>query len=114
NNSESAIVATLNAGNYTAVVRGANNSTEIAVVEAFDLDSIQTSTLANIATRGFIQTGDNVMVGGFIYQGGIGATNVVVRGIGPSLRAVGITNPLIDPMLELHDQNGTTIASNDD
>jgi len=54
------------------------------------------------------------MIGGFIYQGGIGATNVVVRGIGPSLKAVGITNPLPDPTLELHDQNGNTIASNDD
>lgn len=114
NSNESAILATLNPGPYTAVVRGTNNSTGIALVEAYDLDPIQTSTLANIATRGFVQTADNVMIGGFIYLGGVGATTVVVRGIGPSLQAAGIANPLSDPTLELHDSNGATLASNDD
>lgn len=114
NDAESAIIATLAPGNYTAIVSGANNATGIAVVEVYDLDAIYPSTLANIATRGFIQTGDNVMIGGFIYLGGAGATKVVVRGIGPSLSAAGITNPLSDPTLELHDGNGTTISSNDD
>jgi hypothetical protein len=113
-NMESAIVATLASGSYTAVVRGASNDTGIAVVEAYDLDPIQTSTLANIATRGLVQTGDNVMIGGFIYLGGAGSTKVVVRGIGPSLGAAGIINPLPDPMLELHDGNGAIVASNDD
>ncbi len=69
---ESAIVATLNPGAYTAVVRGANGSTGIAVVEAYDLDAVGSSKLANIATRGSIQTGDNVMIGGFILGGGNG------------------------------------------
>jgi predicted outer membrane repeat protein len=115
NNAEAALIATLNPGvNYTAVVRGANNGTGIAVVEVFDLDPAQNSTLANISTRGFIQTDDNVMFAGFYYLGGPGATKVVVRGIGPSLAAVGITNPLRDPMLELHDANGATVAANDD
>jgi hypothetical protein len=114
NDAESAIVATLNPGAYTAVVRGANNSTGIAVVEAYDLDADRSSKLANIATRGSIQTGDNVMIGGFIVGGGIGPTKVLVRGIGPSLGAFGITSPLIDPMLELHDSNGVLIDSNDD
>lgn len=115
NDAEAAIVVTL-APNvpYTAVVRGANNGTGIAVVEAYDLDPVQTSTLANISTRGFIQTGDNVMIGGFILGGGTGATRVVVRGIGPSLGAFGITNPLVDPMLELYDANGAIIDANDD
>ncbi len=111
---ESAIIATLAPGNYTAVVAGANNATGIAVVEVYDLDAVYLSTLANIATRGFVQTGDNVMIGGFIYLGGAGATKVVVRGIGPSLAAAGITNPLANPTLELHDGNGTTISANDD
>jgi hypothetical protein len=114
NDAESAIVATLDPGAYTAVVRGANNTTGIAVVEAYDLDADRTSKLANIATRGSIQTGDNVMIGGFILGGGTGATKVLVRGIGPSLGAFGITNPLIDPMIELHDSNGALIDSNDD
>lgn len=114
NDAESAIIATLSPGAYTAVIHGANNSTGIAVVEGYDLDADESSKLANISTRGFIQTGDNVMIGGFILGGGTGATRVVVRGIGPSLGAFGITNPLVDPMLELHDANGAIIDSNDD
>lgn len=114
NDAESAIIAALSPGAYTAVVRGANNTTGIAVVEGYDLDADKSSRLANISTRGFVQTGDNVMIGGFILGGGTGASRVVVRGIGPSLGAFGITNPLIDPMLELHDSNGALIDSNDD
>jgi hypothetical protein len=111
---ESAIIATLNPGAYTAVVRGVNGTTGIALVEVYDLDADPASTLANISTRGFIQTGNDVMIGGFIYSGGVGATKVVVRGIGPSLAGTGILNPINDPMLELKDTNGTTVASNDD
>ena len=114
NDAESAMVVTLNPGPYTAVIDGANGSTGIAIVEVYDLDAVYSSTLANISTRGFIQGGDSVMIGGFIYLGGAGQTQVVLRAIGPSLAAVGITNPLSDPVLELHDGNGTTIASNDD
>jgi hypothetical protein len=114
NDAESAIIATLNPGAYTAVVRGANNSTGIAVVEAYDLDADMSSKLANISTRGFVQTGDNVMIGGFILGGGPGTTTIVVRGIGPSLGASGITNPLLDPMIEVHDANGAIVDSNDD
>jgi hypothetical protein len=114
NDAESAVVVELAPGAYTAVVAGANNTTGIALVEVYDLDPVPTSTLANIATRGFIQTGNDVMIGGFIYQGGAGATKVIVRGIGPSLGAVGISNPLVDPIIDLKDVNGTTVASNDD
>lgn len=110
---ESAIIAILAPGAYTAVVGGANNSTGIAVVEIYDLDAAQDSTLANISTRGFIQTGDSVMIGGFIYLGGVGTTNVVVRGIGPSLIPLGINNALTDPVLELFNANGTSVALND-
>lgn len=113
NDAESAIIATLSPGTYTAVVRGTNNTTGIAVVEGYDLDPDKSSKLANISTRGFIQTGNNVMIGGFIMGGGAGATRVVVRGIGPSLGAFGIANPLADPMLDLHDANGTLIDAND-
>jgi hypothetical protein len=112
-NLESAIVATLNPGSYTAVVRGASNETGIAVVEGYDLDPDPVSTLANISTRGYILKDDNVMIGGFIFGGGPGATKVVVRGIGPSLTAFGVSNPLADPNLELHNGNGTMVDSND-
>jgi predicted outer membrane repeat protein len=114
NDAESAILVTLNPGAYTAVVRGANNTTGIAVVEGYDLDADKTSTLANISTRGLVQTGDNVMIGGFIFGGGSAQTNVVVRGIGPSLAAFGINNTLSDPVLELHDANGRLVDANDD
>ncbi|MEY2564168.1 MAG: hypothetical protein QOH88_2361 [Verrucomicrobiota bacterium] len=115
NNAESALIATLNPGvNYTAVVRGVNNGAGIAVVEVFDLDPVQDATLANISTRGFIQTDDNVMFAGFYYLGGPGATRVVIRGMGPSLRAAGISNPLDDPVLELRDGNGALVVANDD
>lgn len=114
NDAESAMVLTLDPGVYTAVIGGANNTTGIAIVEIYDLDAVYPSRLANISTRGFIQAGDNVMIGGFIYLGGAGQTQVVLRAIGPSLSALGITNPLSDPILELHDANGGTVASNDD
>lgn len=114
NDAESAIVVTLQPGAYTAVVRGQNNSRGVALVEVFDLDPSPNSTLANISTRGLIRTGDNVMIGGFIFQGGPAATNVVVRAIGPSLAQAGIANSLANPMLELYNSSGTIVQSNDD
>ena len=116
NDLESAIVATLpaNSTGYTAIVRGVGNSTGIALVEAFDLDRAVDSKLANISTRGFVQTVDNVMIGGFIVLGPDPQT-VIVRAIGPSLaNAVPpVAGALADPMLELRDSNGALLASND-
>lgn len=112
-NAEPAIIATLNPGPYTAVVQGAAGGTGVAVVQVYDLDSSPVSTLANISTRGFVQTGDNVMFGGFIIQGGAGPTKIVVRGLGPSLAASGITNPVSDPALEVYNGNGALVSSND-
>ena len=112
---ESAIVTTLPANNssYTAIVRGYNNATGIGVVEAYDLDRATNSKLANISTRGFVNTGDNVMIGGLIIVGNTTA-NVIIRAIGPSLAAFGVPNALLDPTLELYDGNGTLLAFNDD
>jgi hypothetical protein len=109
---ESAIIATLQPGSYTAIVRGTNNTTGIALVESYDLDRTVDSKLANISTRGLVQTGDNVMIGGLIVQGSDPA-RVIIRAIGPSLANAGISNPLVDPTLELHDGSGALIASND-
>jgi hypothetical protein len=106
-------VATLQANvNYTAVVRGNDKNGGIGVVEAYDLDQLANSKFANISTRGFIETGNNVLIGGFIT--GNGVTKVLVRAIGPTLTNMGVTNPLQDPTLELKDGNGVTIRSNDD
>jgi hypothetical protein len=115
NDAEAAMIVTLAPGiPFTAVVRGANNGTGIALIEVYDLDAGPTSTLANISTRGAIQTGDNVMIAGTYILGGTGITNVVVRGIGPSLKASNIPTALDDPTLELHDSNGRTVMTNDD
>ena len=115
NGLESAIVATLPANNasYTAIVRGFGNGTGIGVVEGYDLDRTVDSKLANISTRGFVSTGDNVMIGGMIVVGTAPA-NVLIRAIGPSLVNFGVPNALPDPTLELRDGNGTLLASNDD
>jgi hypothetical protein len=110
--SESAIIADLPPGNYTAIVRGVNNTTGVALVEVYDLNPGASSNLGNISTRSFVQTGDNVMIGGFIVQG-TGPKRVIIRAIGPELTQFGITNPLADPILELHNQAGALMASND-
>ncbi|HZE13957.1 MAG TPA: PQQ-dependent sugar dehydrogenase, partial [Chthoniobacterales bacterium] len=109
---ESAIVATLQPGNYTAIMSGVGTNTGIGVVELFDLDQSAPANPANISSRGFVETGDNVMIGGFIIGGSQNRT-VLARAIGPSLTAVGVPNALQDPTLELHNSSGTTIASND-
>ena len=109
---EAVVAATLNPGSYTAVVRGLNSSSGVALVEAYDLSPAPDSKLANISTRGKVEGGDNVMIGGFIV-GGDQQTRVVVRAIGPSLANFGIGNALTDPTLELHDSNGAVIALND-
>ena len=111
NDLESAIVATLSANGsaYTAIVRGVNNTTGIGLVEAYDLERTVDSTLANISTRGLVQTGDNALIGGLIVLGQ-NPLRVIVRAIGPSLN---VTGKLADPTLELRDGNGALIRSND-
>ena len=82
-------------------------------LEIYDIDSAGDAMLANISTRGLVQTGDEAMIGGFILQGGTEESTVVVRAIGPSLTSFGIGNALADPTLELHDANGALIQAND-
>ena len=110
---ESAIIRTLDPGLYTAVVNGKNGATGVGLVEAYDLDLSATSQLGNLSTRGFVGTGTNVMIGGFILGGGGKEVNVVVRALGPSLTDFGVTGALADPTLELHDENGALIQDND-
>ncbi len=112
NNLESAILMSLNPGAYTAIVRGVNAGIGIGLVEVYDLDLTAESKLGNISTRAFVQTGNDVMIGGFIVSGP-DSGKVIVRAIGPSLVNYGITNPLQNPTLELHDHTGAVIASND-
>ena len=110
---ESAIIADLAPGNYTAIVRGVNNTTGVALVEVYDLNNTAGSLLGNISTRSFVQTDNNVMIGGFIVQG-TGAKRVIIRAIGPELSQFGVPDPLANPTLELHNAAGALIGSNDD
>jgi hypothetical protein len=109
---ESALVTTLDPGAYTVIVRGKDDGVGIAMVEAYDLDQTS-SELANISTRGFVDAGDNILIGGFIIDPAESA-RVIVRAIGPSLADSNVPDPLQDPILELHDGNGDTIKMNDD
>ena len=115
NDLESAIVMTLSPGAYTAILADKNNGPGVGLVEVYDLAQGSNSKLANISTRGFVDTGDNVMIGGFIVGGGSigGCARELVRAIGPSLSASGISGALQDTTLELYDGNGTSIATND-
>ena len=110
--SESAIIVNLAPGNYSAIVRGVSNTMGVALVEAYDLSPGTTSILGNISTRGFVQTGESVMIGGFTVQG-TGTKRVIIRAIGPELTQYGITNALANPTLELHNTAGALIGSND-
>ena len=109
---ESAILATLDPGAYTAIGPGKNDTSGVGLVEIYDIDQMARSQLANISTRGFVGTEGNVLIGGFILSNG-NDTHVLIRGIGPSLTAFRVPNALADPTLELHDSNGL-LASNDD
>jgi hypothetical protein len=111
---ESVILATLPPAAYTVVLKGVNNASGIGVVEIYDNDKSVDSDLGNISTRGFVLTGDNVMIGGFIMGGNNLPARIAVRALGPSLSAFGLTNVLVDPTLELHDANGAILAANDD
>jgi hypothetical protein len=109
---EAAILRTLDPNHYTAIVRGKDRGTGIGLIEAYDLDTSADSVLANISTRGFVETNDNVLFGGFIAGNQTGNTRILVRALGPSLKNI-LPNALDDTVLELHDRNGATVATND-
>ncbi|HEY3663262.1 MAG TPA: hypothetical protein VGL24_08945 [Chthoniobacterales bacterium] len=114
NDLESAIVAHLNPGTYTVILSGTNSGTGVGLVEVYDLGTTSGSELANLSSRGKVEVGENVMIGGFILGPSTAiSSSVVVRALGPSLTSTGVTDALSDPTLELHDSNGALIAAND-
>ena len=114
NNLESAIDTTLNPGAYTAIISGKNNTSGVGLVEVYDLSQAVPAKLANISTRAFVSTGDNVVIAGFILGNHTGNDRIAVRGLGPSLTAQGVPNALANPTLELRDSNGVLLIANDD
>jgi hypothetical protein len=111
NSLESAIMATLPPGSYTAIVRGVNSTTGVALIEAYEMDST-TTRLANVSTRGHVGINDDVLIGGFIISGSQ-SKPLIMRALGPSLSAAGVPGAMANPTLELHDSTGALIASND-
>jgi hypothetical protein len=114
NDLESAIDATLDPGAYTAIVKGKNGTSGVALIEVYDLDQAASSKLANISTRALVGTGDNIVIAGFVLGNSSASDGIVVRGLGPSLTGAGVPNVLADPTLELRDGNGTLLFSNND
>ncbi len=113
-NLEAAIEARLAPGAYTAVMRGNNNGTGVGLIEIYDLNPGAGSKLGNISTRAFVSTGDNIVIAGFVLGGNSAPDSVIVRGIGPSLTALGVPNALANPILELRDGNGAMVMGNND
>jgi hypothetical protein len=114
NDLESAILQILQPGNYTAVLAGKNGTTGVGLVEVYDISPGVSAELTNVSTRGFVGSGQSVMIGGFITSGGNGSTQVVVRGLGPTLTQFGVSGALADPMVTLVDGNGNVVKTNDD
>jgi hypothetical protein len=110
---EAAILATLQPGAYTAIQRDARGGTGVGLIEVYDVDPLASSRLINISTRGLVQTGNNVLIGGFSLAAGSGSNNAVVRALGPSLAPFGVNNALPDPVATLYDSNGNVITAND-
>lgn len=115
NDLESAIVATLNPGNYTGIIRGNNGGTGIGLIEVYDLDTAASSKLSNLSTRGFVgSTPGDAIIAGFILGNQSLPDRVIIRGLGPSLAANGVPNTLQNPTLELHNGDGTLLYTNND
>jgi hypothetical protein len=110
---ESVIFSTLVPAAYTAILSGKNNTAGVGLIEVYDGNPNSESQIGQISTRGFVQGGNNVMIGGFILGGSQADARIALRGLGPSLSQFGLNNVLADPTLEVRDANGTTLVAND-
>lgn len=115
NEKESALIKRLDPGNYTAIIRNADGTPGIGVVELYDLSSNDPAELGNLSVRADVQTGDNVLFNGIIMRGGT-PRRILFRALGPSIKANGTPLPgtLQDPTLEVYNANGVRLERNDD
>ena len=113
NDLESAILQILQPGKYTAILSGKNNTTGIGLVEVYDISTGVSAEITNVSTRGFVGTNQEVMIAGVITSGGNGSTEIVARGLGPTLTQLGVANALADPVVTLVNNMGTVVATND-
>jgi len=113
NDSESALDRTLSPGSYTIILKGAQGQTGVGLFELYEISG-EGSVVENISTRGVVQTGDDVLIGGFILRGNVGHNQrVIVRAIGPSLARSGVTGCLTNPSLRIFNSDGVMIGQND-
>jgi hypothetical protein len=113
-NREAMLVTTVDPGAYTVTLTGKGGTIGVGLVEIYDVNPGSSSELSNLSTRGFVQGGNNVLIAGFILGAHTGNDRIAIRGLGPSLSQFGINPTLADPTLELHDNNGATLITNDD
>ena len=99
-------------GQYSDISATSPEGINLDVI-GYDLAQTSQTILSNISTRSFVETGEHVMIGGFIVQGS-GPKRVIIRALGPELTQFGINDALANPRLELHNGNGAIIGSNDD
>lgn len=111
NDLEAAILATLQPGAYTVIQADATGAPGVGLLEAYDLNPLASSRLLNLSTRGLVQTGTRALIAGCSVAAD--SNDVVVRALGPSLRALGVDNALADPVVTLYDSNANVIAAND-
>lgn len=114
NNLEAALLLELVSGSYTAIVRGNGDTTGVGLVELYDLTQGVDSRLANISTRASVGTGDDIVIAGFTLGGSSNVGRLIVRGLGPSLAALGVPNTLANPALELRNSDGALLLANND
>ncbi len=112
NDAEAAVLLTLGPGQYTAILRGKNNTTGVGLFELYGLQPNSAAQFGNLSARGFVNTGENVLIGGLIVQGTNNAS-VLFRALGPSLSSGGVSQPLANPMIEVFNGQGMKIAEND-
>ena len=110
---DSALLETLAVGSYTAQLSGTNGASGVALTELYDADASgqSSSRLVNISARGFVGTGDNILIAGFVISGNVPET-ILIRGVGPTLALFGLSGTLGSPQIALYDGNGNLIASN--
>lgn len=108
---ESALIATLPVGNYTAVLRNGDGAAGTGLIEVYDLEAVSDARLANLSARAFVDGGDDVLIGGLIIRSF--SKRLILRALGPSLAARGVVDELRNPVLELHDSNGALLSAND-
>ncbi len=109
---QAALAVTLPVGAYSVVLRGANGSSGVGLIEVYDVGAVGGARLLNLSGRGWVGTGDNVLIGGVTVRSL--RQRLLLRAIGPELTVFGVSGALQNPVLELHNANGALIASNDD